>query len=61
MGRETRVHDMDGKRIDLGESGEKSKDSHSACSRDTGEAEREMAGGKNIITSLTVHYQLDPH
>lgn len=61
MERETRAHDMGGKRIDLEESGEKSEDSHSACSRGTGEAEGEMAGGKNIIISLVVHYQLDPH
>lgn len=47
MGKETRVQDMDGMRTNLGESGEKSEESRFACSMCRGEAEREMARGRD--------------
>lgn len=44
VGKETRVSDKNGQRIDLEESGEKSKKRHFSCCRSTGERKREMAG-----------------
>ena len=59
-GKQDQRFSEDAERIDLGESGEKSKESRFSYSGGMGKAKRERAGGKNITVSLVLDYELDP-